>query len=192
MILHAQEIEKLLEKNMTAKGFSFWKALSERLPNIWERPTSSTGKYHKKADGTIPDQAEHTYQMLYAASKVSRMFNIAPKTPKMDMLMLAIALHDSLKYGKDGKRQHTDYKHDQAAGNLIKDNKETFQKLLTESQVGILEDAVRFHSGQWSTDVKSKKKFNFNDRDPIAMFVHTLDMLSTADALKTDVDDIPF
>jgi len=192
MDLHNYEIEKVLEKNMTTKGFSFWKALNERLPNIWQKPTSSTGKYHKKADGTVPDCAEHVYQMLYAASKVSRMFNIAPKTPKMDMLMLSVVLHDTMKYGKDGKRTHTDNKHDQLAGNMIRDNKETFRKLLTESDVGILEDSVRFHSGQWSSDVKSKKDFSFNDRDPIAMFVHVLDMMSTADVIKTPVDDIPF
>lgn len=192
MVLHKHEIPRLLEKNLTKKGFSFWKVINEGLPDIWERPTSSTGKYHKKTDGTVPDIAEHVYQMLYAAVKLFSMFSITPNTGKSDMLLLAIALHDCVKYGKDGKREYTDNKHDQAAGDIVGKNREVFKKFLTESQVDILEDSIRFHSGQWSTDIPNRKDFNFADRDPIAQWVHTLDMMSTNDLIKTDLDDIPF
>ena len=192
MELYRTGIENLLRVNMTENGFSLWKALDERLPNIWEKSSSSTGKYHKKADGSIPNIAEHVYQMLFVSIKLFRMFNISPKTNEADMLLLAIVLHDCLKYGEDGQRQYTDSKHDKTAGDMINKNREIFKKIVTENQVEILEDSIRFHSGQWSTDVPDKIKFNFADRHPIVQWVHTLDMLSTADLIKTDLDGVPF
>ena len=68
-------IEELLKEYMTEKGFHFWKAINGKLPNIWDRPTSSTGKYHLKEGGRVPDCAEHVYGMLFAASKILKMFS---------------------------------------------------------------------------------------------------------------------
>lgn len=189
MEFHKIEIVKLLEINMTKEGFSLWKTFDEKLPDIWEKPVSSTGKYHKKEDGSVSDIAEHVYEMLYVAIKLFRMFSIKSKTSEADMLLLAITLHDCLKYGDNGQRRHTDNKHDKAAGDMIRENRETFEEILTEFQVDILEDSIRFHSGQWSTDILNKDKFNFSDRGPIVQFVHTLDMLSTADLVKTKLSE---
>jgi hypothetical protein len=50
-----------------------------------------------------------------------------------------------------------------------------------------MEEMIRFHSGQWSTDVSKDKKFDFNDYNPETMFIHILDMMSTADLIQTDV-----
>jgi len=61
--------------------------------------------------------------------------------------------------------------------------------VLTEEQFFVLEEAVRFHSGQWSTDVQKGKKFKFSDYNPETMFIHMLDMMSTADLIQTDVRD---
>ena len=102
-------IIKLLEENMTEKGFALWNGINQRLPDIWENPTSSTGKYHKKMNGDVPTQAEHVYHMLYSTVKLFRMFNIETKTADADKMLFAVALHDSLKYGQLGTRKHTDY-----------------------------------------------------------------------------------
>lgn len=184
MKLQKYEIEKILKDNMTEKGFSLWKALNERLPDIWNKPTSFLGKYHKKGDGTVPDIIEHVYQMLYAAVKLFRMFSINPKTSQADILLIAIVLHDSLKYGNNGERLHTDSEHDKTAADMVNQNKKIFEKIFNENQVQLLEDSIRFHSGQWSTDILNRDEFNFADRDPIVQWVHTLDMLSTADLIK--------
>ena len=184
---YKEKISELLETNMTEKGFKLWKGISGILPDTWDKPTSSTGKYHKKADGSVPNQGEHVYHMLYAASKVWRMFNIEPKTSEADALLFAIVLHDSLKYGKFGNRKHTDYQHDKLAADMVKQNKETFLKVLSESQFYDMEEAIRFHSGQWSTDVGKKEYFDWNDFKKYTFFVHMLDMLNTADCLQTDV-----
>jgi len=115
------------------------------------------------------------------------MFNIEKKTSDADKLLLAAALHDSLKYGKLGTRKHTDYNHDKTAADMISENKNTFLKIMDEEQFYIMEEAVRFHSGRWSTDVPKNQKFSFKDYNPETFFIHILDMMSTADLIQTDV-----
>jgi len=186
---YKEKIVELLKENMTEKGFSLWEGIDRILPNVWEYPTSSTGKYHKKLNGEVPDLAEHVYQMLYASVKIFSMFDINKNTSRADKILLAIALHDSLKYGKLGTRKYTDNRHDREAADMIASNKDTFLKLFTEDQFYIIEESVRFHSGRWSTDVTKDKKFDFKDYNPETMFVHMLDMMSTKDLIQTDVRD---
>lgn len=183
-----ERITKLLEENMTEKGFLLWSGIDSRLPDCWDKPTSSTGKYHKKHNGDIPTQAEHVYHLLYATVKLFRMFSIQPKTADADKLLFAVALHDSLKYGELGTRKHTDKQHDKHAADMVSQNKETFQKIMTEEQFFVMEEAIRFHSGQWSTDVRNGN-FSFKQYNPETMFIHMLDMMSTADLIQTDVRD---
>jgi hypothetical protein len=182
-----EKVEEILEKNMTERGFKLWQGINKRMPDTWDRPTSSTGKYHKTLNGTIPVQAEHVYHMLYSTVKLFRMFDVKEKTTDADKLLFAIALHDSLKYGNLGTRKHTDGHHDKNAADLVCSNKETFLKLFNEDQFNIIEEAIRFHSGRWSTDVSKNKAFTFKDYNPETFFIHILDMMSTADLIQTDV-----
>ena len=181
-------IIKLLENNMTEKGFVLWNGINQRLPDTWDKLTSSTGKYHKKMNGEVPSQAEHVYHMLYASVKLFRMFNIKPKTTNADKILFAVALHDSLKYGEMGTRKHTDKNHDKMAADMVSENKKTFEKILTEEQFFVMEEAIRFHSGQWSSDANIRS-FSFKDYNPETLFIHTLNMMSTADLIQTDVRD---
>jgi hypothetical protein len=189
MMNFQEKIIELLEINMTEKGFKLWKGVNTILSNIWDKPTSTTGKYHKKLNGDVPTQGEHTYHMLYAATKLLRMFDVKAKTTDADKLLFAIVLHDSLKYGKFGSRKHTDCSHDKLAADMVCENKETFLKLFSEEQFEVFEEAIRFHSGRWSTNVSKNEKFDFNEYHPETVFVHTLDMLSTMDIIQTDVRD---
>ena len=61
-------------------------------------------------------------------------------------------------------------------------------KIINEEQFLVMEEAVRFHSGRWSTDAP-KKGFNFKNYNPETLFIHILDMMSTADLIQTDVRD---
>jgi hypothetical protein len=88
-----------------------------------------------------------------------------------------------------GTRRHTDYQHDKKAADMVHQNKGTFLKLLTEDQFYTMEEAIRFHSGQWSTDIRGDKSFSFKNYNPETLFVHMLDMMSTADLIQTDVRD---
>lgn len=183
---YKEKIVELLRENMTNSSFSLWSGIDRRLPDIWNKPTSSTGKHHKKLNGDIPTQAEHVYQMLYAAIKILKLFNIQLKTTESDKILFAIVLHDSLKYGDLGTRKHTDTQHDRKAADMIASNRETFLKIFNEQQCNILECAIRFHSGKWSTDAKGND-FSFEKTYPEVLLVHMLDMLSTADLIQTDI-----
>ena len=121
--------------------------------------------------------------------KLFKMLSITTKTVDADKILFAVSMHDSLKYGKLGTRKHTDYAHDKEAADIIASNRETFLKIFSEEQFYVLEEAVRFHSGQWSTDAPKDKKFDFKDYNPESLVVHMLDMMSTADLIQTDVRD---
>ena len=186
---YKDKVSELLEKNLTEKSFKLWTGINRILPDIWDKPSSSTGKYHKKLNGDVPSIAEHVYHMLYATAKVMRLFGVEPNTVEGDKIVLAVALHDSVKYGNLGTRKYTDTKHDKEAADMISSNQPTFMKLFDDKQFQILEEAVRFHSGQWSTDVPLAKPFEWKDYNSETLFVHILDMMSTNDLIQTDVRD---
>ena len=57
-----------------------------------------------------------------------RLFNFESKTPDGDKILLAVALHDSVKYGEFGSRRYCDNAHDRAAADMVSSNKDTFTK----------------------------------------------------------------
>ena len=177
-----EEIRSILKENMTDKGFEFWDKLDSKIPNVWDRPTSSTGKYHQTEDGRVPVQAEHICLMLNTAVRLYKMFDITPKTSDADMLALAVVLHDSFKFGEDGKGKYTHKKHDTIIADKIVDKKDWFMSILDEDQCHILQEAVRFHSGRWSNE--ATPEYDSNKLSKYSQFVHTLDMLDTANLLK--------
>jgi len=178
------KITKLLEENMSERGFKLWSGVNNILPDIWDKPTSSTRKYHKKENGSIPNIDEHVFEMLYATIKIIRMFGIEKNTTQGDSLLMSIALHDSMKYGNFGDNPHTDVKHDKRIADLVCSNKDKFLELFNENEFQVLEESLRFHSGRWSSDVGNSNKFNFKDYNPETLLVHFMDMMSTADLIK--------
>lgn len=183
------KVEEILEKNLTERSFKLWKGIDAIIPDIWNKLVASTKKYHRKMSGEVPDIAEHVYHMLYAAVKIMRIFNIELNTLDGDKILLAVALHDSLKYGNLGTRRHTDVRHDKEAADMVASNEATFRKLFDAEQFQVLEEAVRFHSGQWSTDAPIGKPFDWKNYNIETFFVHILDMLSSNDLIQTDVRD---
>jgi hypothetical protein len=186
---------ELATNTMTEKGFDLLLFIEERLPDIWDRPSSSTGKYHQKQDGTVPSIAEHTYSMTHAASKIVKMFGFKDKSVENDVFMMSIILHDALKYGPKGTNPHTTKDHDRAMSSLLESNKKLLLKHFTEDGVDALIEGIRFHSGRWSASVPNKNTFDFKDYHPIVMFTHILDMLDTQSCLKypeVGYDDLPF
>ncbi len=187
--MYEKAITDLLEKHLRKRAFDLWKQLNSLFPNIWELPTSSTGKYHQKKDGRVPSCAEHVYEMLYAAAKLLRAFNINKKTAECDMVLLGVVWHDALKYGQYGTMKHTDYHHDKNMGDVVAENESSLLEIFTAEQVKTLEMMIRFHSGRWSTNHENTDEIDFSEFPQYVLFIHMLDMLSTADCLKTDKDD---
>lgn len=183
---HEETVNNLLQKNMTPRGYKLWIGLKERLPDIWNKPTSSTGKYHQKDDGRVPSIMEHTLEMLRSGIKIMRLLDIKPMTTTCDSFLLSIVLHDSLKYGPDGKSTtnngYTLRDHDRIAADIFETNRKVFLEILTENETNDLITSIRFHSGRWSTD--APLDFDFRNYNPKVFLVHVLDMLSANNCLK--------
>jgi len=177
------KIDELLEPNMTEISFRMWKALKEKIPDIRHRPSSSSGKYHRRNGGVLSIY-DHTYEMLVSCVKLFSIFDVTPKTKKADILLLSILLHDAFKYGIDNPftAQHTEKTHDRLAANIINDNKSVFMRVFTEEEVNLLEQCLRFHSGRWSSDASNN--FDFTKLPAEVLFVHLLDMLSSNNLLS--------
>jgi len=182
-----ERINEILNKCMSEKGIEFWNGLKANIPSVWERPASSSGKYHLNEDGHVHSINEHTLEMLHAATKLIRMFGVSEKTEESDIILLSVLLHDSLKYGKEPhNKPHTDNKHDQLIGDVVKNNRQFFMQFYSEQQINILEESVRYHSGRWSTDLKGTgKEFNSRNFTFQTLTLHILDMLSTNNCLRT-------
>lgn len=179
---HLSKIDSLLREKLSEASYNFWLYAKKELPmSAMSRPTSSSGKYHQRTDGSVPSTAEHTYEMLYAASRIARMFGDDKKSDTSDVLYVAIALHDALKYGSTGTQPHTSRNHDKLIGDWVNKAWED-KKLPLDFDPNLLEDCVRFHSGRWSTDNPIKSKAP--SLSIVAHFVHVLDMLSTASLIR--------
>ena len=191
---YTEAIIDLAEKSMTPGGFKLLMLIEGKMPDIWDRPSSSTNKYHKKADGSVPTIAEHVYEMLFAGTKIIRMFGGKLVSVQNDCFLMAIILHDIQKYGPKGINPHTTPNHDKTMADLLLKNKKTLMTHFTSDEADVLIDGVRYHSGRWSKSVPNMNQFNFADYHPVVMFTHFLDMLSTANLLKIphEVDDLPF
>jgi ssDNA-binding Zn-finger/Zn-ribbon topoisomerase 1 len=176
-----EKIDSLLKENLSIGAYGFWQHARETLPDAWDRPTSSSGKYHRRANGSVPSTAEHTFDMLYAAYKIARMFGPEKKGNVSDNLYIAIALHDGMKYGPTGKLPHTVKNHDKLIGDWFVDQCDYKKSVPLDLNPDVIQEAIRLHSGRWSTDIKV-----YIDSPLISTthLIHTLDMLSTADLLK--------
>ena len=80
----------LAEESLTDKGFKLLLKIENGLPDIWDRPSSSTGKYHQKANGEVPSIIEHTFGMFYAATKIIRLFGHAKLSTQNDAILIGI------------------------------------------------------------------------------------------------------
>lgn len=179
---YEEKIRELLERNLTDKAYSFWVIVNKTIPKVWDKLSSSSKKYHKDENGDVQSIGRHTYEMLASLEKIISVFNNKPKTEGGDALFLACAFHDMRKYGSDGGLTHTIKEHDKLIGDTILYNKVNLSKIMDNKSYSILEEAVRFHSGRWSTDWNDST--NFNTLNPETLLIHILDMLSSRNCLK--------
>ena len=192
-------MQELLKKELTEPSYNLLEALLVEIPSVWRRPSSSSGKYHQKENGYVPTIAEHTAEMLLAGARIARLFKGCERNcVKKDTFLMAIVLHDSMKYGKDPSHsKHTVSNHDKIAADFIHDVADIFESVIGAENTALLEDCVRLHNGRWSPGFSAVT-------DQMVFMVHHLDMLSTSDNLRmTDKqilhywpnafgDDIPF
>ncbi len=175
------DLVELAEEHLTEKGFKMLSVIVEHLPDIWDKPTSSTLKHHRRKDGTVPSIADHTAEMLEAGIKCIAIFtgddNI--RNSYTDAVFTGIFLHDGLKYGPEGKYRHTVSNHDKQIADFLEKNHKFIKKYYSEKEFSLIWAMVRFHSGQWSVKKAERPNFHFSQYPPEVLFIHVMDMLST-------------
>ncbi len=174
-----------LFNNLSDKSFVKIELLLTKHPfikRVFEKPSSSTNKYHVRKDGSIQTIGEHTYEMLLTTLKLISMFKVELKTKESNTILLSIFLHDILKYGLKCDTKHTLKDHDIRCVEFITTLK---NDIFTDDIVYFdkLVDAIKYHSGRWSTTF-SKEKNSLNDLSSLTLFTHIIDMLSTKDCLR--------
>lgn len=179
-----QKINGFLNQNLTPEGYLLWLRL--KLPYCWSYRTSSSGKYHVRPNGQVATTGQHVLSMLRNAKKIASCTGYEPNTKDMDILYLAIVLHDALKYGYMGVRQKTWGLHDTAMAKLILQYEEFFKTEYTEEQIQLLYDCIRYHNGIWSTDLQGSL-LGLTDVPPLAQLVHYLDMSDTNNVNFTEI-----
>lgn len=172
-------IKKLLKEHLSKEVYAVWEELDSKTPDIWSLPTSSSGKYHQKEDGSVPTNEEHTYEMLNAFVKIKSAF----RKSEREVILMAIVLHDCLKYGHEVGR-HTVRDHDLLAAEFTREHEERLLTVFEDDQINVLAEAVLMHSGRWSSLFTSDREFSFYDYPKEVLIVHMLDMMSTANVLK--------
>jgi hypothetical protein len=182
-----KDINDLLKENMSVPGYALWEEISSKTTMVMHRPSSGSGKYHNNDDGGVYTIGEHTYQILYTTIRAMKLFDTKPKSKHADILLLAAACHDLLKYGNEDPlfRKTTDKRHDKLIADTLLFNKTRILETFNVYEFNKLEQICRYHTGRWSTD--ATETFDFSKLCPEVMFVHILDMLSSQNLLKVPV-----
>lgn len=198
-------ILRLCKQNMTEEGFDILCEIEDQITPVWDRPSSSTGKYHKRSDGSVSTIGHHTYEMMYAGMKTMRQLEIEKNTIRCDVLCIAIHAHDMNKYGivpglHTATNRSKDGNHSKQAVAVLQSNSRlrdylfhsiaTWPPAVEESLWFSLLRAVGFHNGIWEKEIMDGELEHMSNLNhPLVVFVHTLDMLSAAGVLRSDLGD---
>ncbi len=149
---------------------------------------SSTGKYHPKyAQGEqgltrhVKSACKFAYEML------SNPIIGKPYTDRdKDLIIIALLIHDGLKYGKGEKEKYTRFDHPLLASNYVKENKDNLK--MNEEDIEKVASAVASHMGPWNTNPYSDVVLPI-PRLPMEKFVHMCDYLASRRFINLDFDE---
>lgn len=111
---------------------------------FWDKPASSTGRYHKEDENDQYGQVIHTLRVIAVAEHLVRMSDLTDI--ERDILISAASLHDICKYGVDGESEHTLSEHPQLVKSLWERNLLILPKCDYDHQIIA---TILQHSGRW-------------------------------------------
>ena len=163
------------------------KILVDLLPDYFFKiPASSTGKYHPKYTTGEYGLYKHVKAAVRIAKEllILEMYqNIFTET-EIDLIYLAIILHDGLKKGIN-EEKYTRFDHPILMADYIMDNKDKID--LTDNELEILTGAIKTHMGQWIYDFKGDKVLD-KPTNKVQKFVHLCDFLASRKILNVEFD----
>jgi hypothetical protein len=176
---YSDRIDSFLKQNLSERYYNFWAAFTADFPLPFHKPSSSSGKYHKSAAGTVDNLEEHTMDLMLFVDKLARIFGDTREEQFYDALLLAAALHDINKYGKINNLRHTTKEHGVITADIVKQRGEELG--LTSEEAELLSGLVMTHDGRWQSGNKGYKPIAFTQ---LQLLLHIADYASSRRILK--------
>ena len=164
------------------------KYLVSNLPDyFFEVDASSTGKYHPKYAAGEGGLSRHVKSACkFAYELLSNPIIGKPYSERdKDLIIIALLIHDGLKYGKKEKEKYTRFDHPILASEYVKDNKDKLK--MTEEDIEKVSNSVASHMGPWNTNQYSEVVLPI-PRAPMEKFVHMCDYLASRRFINLDFD----
>ncbi len=164
------------------------KYLVSHLPDYFFKvDASSTGKYHPKyaaGDGGLTRHVKSACK--FANELLSNPIIGKPYSGRdKDLIIIALLIHDGLKYGKAEKEQYTRFDHPLLACEYAKENAENLS--MTSEELEKMANAVASHMGPWNTSQYSDVVLPV-PKAPMEKFVHMCDYLASRRFINLDFD----
>ena len=149
---------------------------------------SSTGKYHPKyaaGDGGLSRHVKSACKFAYELLSnpiIGKPYSQRDK----DLIIIALLIHDGLKYGKDKKENYTRFDHPILASEYIRENKDNLK--MNDDDIEKVSSAVASHMGPWNTNNYSPVILPI-PKAPMEKFVHMCDYLASRRFINLDFDE---
>lgn len=144
--LNGEDFKEFIKKTITL------------LPNyFFEVPASSSGQFHSALESGFGGLVYHTKAVAKMANYFVNLEQYKSKLNEMerDCIITSALLHDCLKHGWGNKTGYSVHDHPVIAGEFIKTD-ERLDGILSEEIRIIIGDAISRHSGEWTTNKRSK------------------------------------
>lgn len=165
------------------------KYLIENLPDyFFEVDASSTGKYHPKYAAGIGGLMRHVKSAVkMAVELLSNPIIGKPYSARdRDLIIIALLIHDGLKYGKVKSDKYTKFDHPIIASEYVKENRDNLK--MTDEDISKVCSMVESHMGPWNVSNYSSVVLNV-PKAPMEKFVHMCDYLASRRFINLEFDD---
>lgn len=162
-------------------------AIENMFDYVFTKPASSSGKYHPMSDlgeGGLIRHIKGVFYLGYDMLNLEQNYPLYPQRER-DMMLIALILHDSWKYGNNDKeRVHTLAEHPLLAATWVEQD-EIFDGVISQEDRKFIGGCIASHSGQWNTN-KKKEEILPKPQNKFQQFVHLCDYIASRRYLNFD------
>ena len=152
----------LFEKELGYLNGEYFKEFVKKaltlIPNyFFEVPASSSGQFHSALESGFGGLVYHTKAVAKVANYLVNLQQYKDDLSiiERDYIIVAALLHDCIKHGWENKTGYSVHDHPIIASEFVKTD-ERLDDILEQSDRDVIGDAIASHSGEWTTNKRSK------------------------------------
>ena len=168
----------------------FVKTAVTLLPNyFFEVPASSSGRFHSALESGFGGLVYHTKAVAKMANYFVNLEQYKSKLSEVerDCIITSALLHDCLKHGWENSTGYSVHEHPVLGGEFVKTD-ERLDGILSEEIRIVIGDAISSHSGEWTTNKRSKTVLP-SPQNLIQELVHLSDYVASRHDIHILFDD---